>query len=277
MMKRRLLTTEKHKLQSAAYWVMAPAAVSKILSGFESFSSLRQSRSDGILQGRSASKPNSVLPLGFRKVLDTWQGAAALQVLSISGAGLVLLGPSSRSRQTAGATLMFFSNKLSELRNPYGSDGADQMSELIAGYRIVTSLVSDPARSDDLFLRAVNAQVCISYAASGLAKLISSSWRSGVALEKVLKTDLYGRSKLAGFIREKPKLAKALSWSTIAWETAFPVIYLVSPAQARMILLGIKGFHLGIAMTMGLPRFFWAFSSAHAAVIYVIEAKRAAS
>lgn len=268
------MTTENDHLKSAVYWVMAPAAVSKILSGLEALSSSNQYRSDGILQGRSASKLNGAVPKGFRDSLDTWQGAAALQVLSVSGGVLVLLSFANRSRQTLGATMMFVSNKLSEARNPYGSDGADQMSEVIAGYRIITAFVPNETRSDDLFLRAVNAQVCISYVAAGLAKLISSSWRSGVAVEKILKTDLYGRSKLAGFLRERPRLSKALSWSTITWESAFPFIYLATPRQARLILLGIKAFHLGIAMTMGLPRFFWAFSSAHAAVIYVIESQR---
>ncbi|WP_245532360.1 hypothetical protein [Acaricomes phytoseiuli] len=268
------MTTENDHLKSAAYWVMAPAAVSKILSGLEALSASNQYRSDGILQGRSASKPNKILPKRIRTSLDTWQGAAALQVLSISGGVLVLSGFANRPRQTLGATMMFLSNKLSELRNPYGSDGADQMSEVISGYRIITAFVPNKTHSDDLFLRAVNAQVCISYAASGLAKLISSSWRSGVAVEKVLRTDLYGRSKLAGFLRNHPRLSKTLSWSTIAWETTFPLIYLATPVQARRILLAIKAFHLGIAMTMGLPRFFWAFSSAHAAVIYAIESKQ---
>lgn len=169
-----------------------------------------------------------------------------------------------------GAALLFASKKLTEYRNPYGGDGADQMSDVISGYRVLTAAVPDTAVGDDLFLRAVNAQVAHSYVVSGLAKLVSSTWRSGEAVEMVLKTQLYGSSPTAELIRNRPSLGRAVSWLTIVWETAFPFVYVLRTRHAKAALGFVKLFHLGIAVTMGLPRFFWAFSSSHAAVEYVL-------
>jgi len=253
------------------YWVQAPAAVGRLLGAFEAFAALRHYRADGILQGRSSRRPKSVLPVGVRKALDSAGGAMAVEGLTIVGAALILTGRRRRGQQVVGSGLMFLSKKLSELRNPFGGDGADQMSDVISGYRVMTAAIPDRVVGDDLFLRAVNAQVVVSYLASGLAKAISSTWRSGDAIDLVLSTKLYGGSGTARLIRRYPFTGRLLSWTTIGWETAFPIVYLLSPTSARYLLHLVKAFHLGIAVTMGLPRFFWAFSSSHAAVEYVLR------
>ena len=253
------------------YWVQAPAAVGRLLGSFEAFAALRHYRSDGILQGRSSRRSKSLVPLPARKLLDTTGGAVVVEGLAVFGAALVISGLGRRKQQAVGSSLLFLSKKLAELRNPFGGDGADQMSDVICGYRILTIAIPVRNVSDDLFLRAVNAQVVVSYLASGLAKVISSTWRSGDAIDLVLRTKLYGGSGTAALIRKYPTIGRLLSWSTIGWETAYPLVYFMGPLPAKYFLLLIKGFHLGIAVTMGLPRFFWAFSSAHVAVEYVLR------
>jgi hypothetical protein len=255
-----------------AYQVLAPNAIGQLIGGLESLWSIRNYRPNGFLRGRSAVKRDAKLvPLKVRELIDSTPGAVVAHSLGIIGAGLILTSKNSRARQVAGVGVSLLSNRIAEYRNPYGRDGSDQMSGVIYSYRLATALIPETHRADELFLRAVNTQVCIAYAASGLAKLISSTWRSGDALRLVLLTDNYGGTPLAAFIRNHPELGKALSWITIVWESAYPVIYLTDPKTARLILLFVKGFHAGIAVTMGLPRFFWGFSASHSAVEYVIE------
>jgi hypothetical protein len=253
---------------------MAPAAVGRLIGACESLASIKQFGPGGILQGRSARRESAFVPLPVRRALDSTAGSVVIHVAAAIGSSCIILGRSRRSQQIVGAALLFASKALGEYRNPYGGDGADQMSDVISGYRLVTAVVSDKAVGDDLFLRAVNAQVTVSYVASGLAKLISSTWRSGQAVDMVLRTKLYGSSRLAEFIRQRPALGRLVSWTTIAWETGYPMIYRLPPGPASGALALIKFFHLGIAVTMGLPRFFWAFSSSHAAVRYVLSRRR---
>lgn len=250
---------------------MAPAAVGQLIGAAESLTKLQQYRPGAILQGISSRRERSFVPLSLRRTLDSTAGAVAVHVLAAAGALSVVTGRSRRTQQVVGAALLFASKKLTEYRNPYGGDGADQMSDVISGYRVITAAVPDKATGDDLFLRAVNAQVALSYVASGLAKLVSNTWRSGEAVELVLKTRLYGGSPVAEFIRNRPSLGRAISWATIVWETAYPLLYTLRGGQAKVALVFVKLFHLGIAVTMGLPRFFWAFSSSHAAVDYVLS------
>lgn len=259
----------------AVYWTLAPTAVGELIDTVEALTRPNQYGPDGILRGRTAQKTRSRIPLGLRRALDTKAAAVGLKALSAAGAAAVLTGRGRRWQQIAGAAMMFTSHIISDYRNPYGKDGSDQMSEQIAAYRIATALIPARGASDDLFLRAVNLQTALSYVASGSAKAISSSWLSGDALDRVLETRQYGTSFPARMIKANPPMGKLLTWVTIVWECSYPLVYLMSSQQARVALFAIKGFHAGIAATMGLPRFFWGFSSAHAAVAYVIDQRGA--
>jgi hypothetical protein len=252
------------------------AAVAQAINAIEGLCWNGQFKRDGLLAGRSATRQSSLLPRRIRAVLDSHGGSLAIHGIALASAAVQLLAsPRRRKVHLTASALSLVSNKLFETRNPYGRDGADQMLGVIFGYRFITALVPDPEVSDDLFLRAVNAQVAVSYTAAGLAKAISAEWRTGTAMEMIMRTNVYGGTPLAREIVARPWLSSTLSWATIAWESSYPAIYLLSPQQARVALLGIKGFHLGIAYIMGLPRFFWAFGAAHGAVEYVIASKGA--
>lgn len=258
----------------ACYWTLTPAAIGEIISGLESLSRLSDYGDKGLLRGRSALRERSFVPHRVRKALDTAAGAATLRVLAVTGGLLVLTGRTRRRQQIIGSALLLVTNNLIEYRSAFGRDGADQMAGTISGYRVLTATIPDANASDELFLRAVNAQTALSYLASGLAKLVSSTWRSGEALELILRTQQYGDSRTAHWIKQHPSLSKLLTWFTITWETAYPIVYLLPSDKARAFLTGVKTIHLGIAVVMGLPRFFWGFSSAHGAALYVIDASR---
>ncbi|MDF8264758.1 hypothetical protein [Luteipulveratus flavus] len=247
------------------------AAIAQLVNAAEGMVGHRQFGRNALLAGRSATR-TSIVPAPFRRALDTRRGALAVHGLALVGAlGQLAGGPQRRKTHIAAAAASLASNKLFELRNPYGRDGADQMLGVLYSYRVATAVIPDPEISDDLFLRAVNAQATISYAAAGLAKAISAEWLSGNALELILKTNVYGSTPVARAIRERPGISRTLTWSTVIWESSYPLIYLLAPRQAKLALHGMKAFHIGIAYTMGLPRFFWAFSGAHEAISYVIE------
>ncbi|MFF3007410.1 hypothetical protein ACFVTF_31945 [Kitasatospora sp. NPDC057940] len=257
--------------EDAHYWTLAPAAVGEIISGLEALTRTAAYGPNGLLQGLSSKRERSVVPQALRKAIDSRGGAVAIKAMGVVGGALTLTGRRSRAQQIAGAGLMLASSGLSKYRTSFGRDGADHMAALICGYRVLTALVPEAEKSDDLFLRAVNAQTFIAYVTAGAAKAISSTWRSGEALEQVLQTQQYGDSTVAKWLKKSPLLCSSMTWFTIVWETGFPVVYLLAPANARRALAGVKLFHLGIAVTMGLPRFFWGFSSAHAAVLYAVD------
>ncbi|MEV5985548.1 hypothetical protein AB0L85_11050 [Streptomyces sp. NPDC052051] len=257
--------------EDAHYLTLAPAAVGEIISGLESLVQTNAYDPDGLLQGLSGKRERSIVPRSLRQAIDSRAGAIAIKAMGVAGGVLTLTGKKRRAQQIAGAGLMLASSSLSKYRTSFGRDGADHMGSLICGYRVLTSVIPDAKTSDDVFLRAVNAQAFLSYLTAGTAKAISSTWRSGEALEQVLQTQQYGDSGAAKLLKKYPQLCKSLTWFTIAWEVGFPVIYLMTPQNARKAMTGVKLFHLGIAVTMGLPRFFWGFSSAHAAVLYAVD------
>ncbi|MEU8870360.1 hypothetical protein AB0D24_04195 [Streptomyces javensis] len=260
--------------ESARYWTLAPAAVGEIISGLETLTQIPHHGHDGLLRGRAAARERSLVPLPLRRAIDSTAGAVAIQALGVLGGAVTLTGKRRREQQILGAAMMLAANGLGKYRSSFGRDGADHMASLINGYRLVTAAIPDAELSDEMFLRAMNIQVFLAYTTAGAAKVISSSWRSGEALDQILQTRQYGESAAAKFIKSHPALARSMTWFTIVWETGYPIVYFMSPEAARVAMWGVKLFHLGIAVTMGLPRFFWGFSSSHAAVLYVIDRRR---
>jgi hypothetical protein len=251
--------------------MLRTAAVGQLINAVESAANGRQYAPGGVLRGRAQYSRTSRLPKRFRVWLDTEQAAWAIHSLNIAGPVLTLTARGRRKQLIAASAVSFLANKLFEVRNPYGRDGSDQMQTVLHGYRLVSALVPNAERGDDLYLRAVNSQVFLSYFMSGLAKLISSDWRSGEATGMIMKTDLYGGTALAEVVQRYPLTGKVISWSTVAWECSYPAIYLLPPRAIRPALVAVKVFHLSIAYSMGLPRFFWNFSAAHTAVQYVTQ------
>lgn len=251
--------------------MLRTAAVGQLINAVESAASGREYAPEGVLRGRAQNSRTSRFPERFRVWLDTEQAAWMIHGLNITGPLLTLTARGRRKQLIAASAVSFLANKLFEVRNPYGRDGSDQMQTVLHGYRLVSALVPDGERSDDLYLRAVNAQAFLSYFMSGLAKLISSDWRSGQAVGMIMKTDLYGGTAFAGVVQRYPMTGKVISWSTIAWECSYPTIYLLPPRAVGPALTAVKVFHLSIAYSMGLPRFFWNFSAAHEAVRYVSQ------
>lgn len=255
-----------------AYRVLVPNAIGQLVGGLESLWSIKNYRPNGFLRGRAAKRSDrSFISRPIRQAIDTTAGAVVIHSGSVAGSIIILASRNSRAGQLIGTAISLASNQLAQYRNPYGRDGSDQMSSVIYSYRLASGLVRIPQKSDDLFLRAINAQTCVAYTASGLSKLISSTWRSGDALGLIFATSNYGGTVFARFIEKNPWSGKLISWGTIAWESSFPLVYSLDAASATRCLNLVKVFHAGIAVSMGLPRFFWGFAASHIAVEYVIK------
>jgi len=254
---------------------MAPIAIGQILGSVEALTIGPLYRRDGLLRGVSArdQRPGSVRHR-LATVLDAPVTPKVIASVNLAASVALLVGRNRRPMQIAAAAVIGACNRLNEIRTPYGRDGADQMTAVVTQYRALSALVSDRARSDDLFLRAVNMQAGLSYFVSGVSKMFGSSWVQGDAIGEVIQTQAYGSGPAARFLRSRPRFTRLMTWSTPIWEASFPLVYVLPEFWGHGVLVGVKGFHVAVAAVMELPRFFWGFTGSHGAVSYVI-ARRA--
>lgn len=261
--------------QSAVNATMLPIAIGQMISSIESLTTGSLFGRTALLRGTSARsvRAGTLLHTAAR-ILDAPVTPKILATMSFGGAALLLAGHGHRRIQIAGCTVIGACNRLLEIRSPYGRDGADQMTATITQYRSLSALIPDDARSDDLFLRAVNFQAGLSYFVSGVSKLFGSSWVQGDALGEIVQTEAYGGGPAACFIRKHPRLGRLATWATPVWEASFPLIYLLPSRYGRTALAGVKTFHVAVASVMELPRFIWGFFGSHGAVQYVLDGRR---
>ncbi|MFE9370407.1 hypothetical protein ACFYM2_11610 [Streptomyces sp. NPDC006711] len=151
-------------------------------------------------------------------------------------------------------------------RNDYGTDGADQMAALCLLTAAATLVVGGTVGR--LFLGFLAAQLLLSYLIAGVAKLVSRTWRDGSCLAQILSTDAYGSPGIAAILRARPLVAALLGWGVMVLEVTFWVT-LFLPAQPRWGLLAAgAALHIGIAFTMGLSTFVFAFVGAYPALLF---------
>lgn len=150
-------------------------------------------------------------------------------------------------------------------RNMAGFDGSDQMRFLI-WIALTCYFAASTSTAQTLCLAFIAGQAVLSYSTAGIAKAISPIWRQGAAVGEILRTETYGTPWVSKAV-DQFSLSKPLSWATIFFEcTAILFIFLGPQGAIIYIALGL-GFHLGIAITMGLNGFFWSFSATYPALL----------
>jgi hypothetical protein len=143
----------------------------------------------------------------------------------------------------------------------YGHDGSDQMLLLVSGALALAYAFHLKGSSAWIGLWFIVVQSLLSYASSGVSKLISEVWRSGRSLALIFDTAAYGAPQVSKWLSKAPALAFFGSWSVIILECCMPFV-LVVPRAVMVVMLSVAcSFHLGCAVTMGLNCFFWAFVS----------------
>lgn len=168
----------------------------------------------------------------------------------------------------AAVVLLLVTTLAVAFRHSYGMDGSDQMSSILV---IALTLYCLSPTNRIVALAAiwfVALQSCLSYFASGVAKVVSQKWRSGTAVFEVLNTASYGRRDVARLLGDAPRIARLLNWSVVVFECAFPLALIAGGRVALVFFAGGLLLHVGIALCMGLNSFLWAFVATYPAVLY---------
>ncbi|MGN7966047.1 HTTM domain-containing protein [Microbacterium sp. 22179] len=107
----------------------------------------------------------------------------------------------------------------------------------------------------NLALVALAAQVIFVYTSGALFKAGGSPWREGWAIYHPLETVRFGTwPALSDFFMAWGPAVAFLTLGTLFLQAAFPFMLLTRPTRL-IALFGMLGFHLGIAVLMGLPWF----------------------
>jgi mannose-6-phosphate isomerase len=101
--------------------------------------------------------------------------------------------------------------------------------------------------------RLIGLQICYVYLYAFAAKVNSPVWLKGTAMY-----DVFASPSLARWPAEvhQPVPLALITWGTLAFELAFPLLVWQKPFRRYVILAGVL-FHVGIEATMALPMFSW--------------------
>jgi HTTM domain len=159
-------------------------------------------------------------------------------------------------------------------RDPWVTNGGTRLLCIVVIYLIVADLGArfsvDAAlgKPRDRHANAVSAmlhntsmilvivQLCMVYIFSTIYKLDGAAWQQGTGLYYALQDPQFNVSPLVGIVTGNPLLVTLGTYSTLLYQSAFPWLILHPKLKYAMVAIGI-GFHLGIAVMMGL----WWFSA----------------
>jgi hypothetical protein len=154
-------------------------------------------------------------------------------------------------------------NVLAHYRQAFGLDGADQMALLLLMVLLFCFIASSDNRVRLLGLWFIALQLALSYIVSGVAKVLSTEWRSGVAIQGILSTYTYGTGTTRRLVIRSRRLCQILCWSVMLTEIAIPFGLLLGRRGALAALTLGALLHVSIALIMGLNDFVWSFVAAY--------------
>jgi hypothetical protein len=191
--------------------------------------------------------------------------------LSIFGSALVLVAAFERTPSPIGSLIVFVVLISQMLRMPYGLEGSDQMQIVVFGSLTLLNLNPNDETIKAAIVLFISAQACLAYLTAGLAKVVSSQWRSGQAMKGIMATRIYGSIRLHRLFGLWPPGGWIICWLVITFEVTFPVAIVCGPKSALGYLFVGTAFHLAIAVTMGLNCFFWSFISTYPALLWTSQ------
>jgi uncharacterized membrane protein len=112
-------------------------------------------------------------------------------------------------------------------------------------------------------------QLVLSYAISGWAKLRDPQWRTGRALDVLVRLPHYGvPPRLVAILTSRA--ARPSSFAMLAFECGFPIALV--DVRVCVVMLAIAAvFHLTNAVVFGLNRFLWAWLAAFPALLFWVD------
>ncbi len=181
-----------------------------------------------------------------------------------AAASFALILPTSNGVRLGATGISALSQLLINKYTINGSDGAEQYSAII--FAACAMGRTDKGKNVDLAVDFIAAQTVLSYFVAGAVKWLGSEWRNGTAVERVIRTKVYGSRTFYQLLRRWPRVSETLTYQTVAVEALFPLLviskYTRLPALTTMFL-----FHAANARLMGLGRFFIVFTSTYPAVL----------
>ncbi len=103
-------------------------------------------------------------------------------------------------------------------------------------------------------LRLFQLQMCLMYLAAGIQKCRGAEWLDGTAVYYALRLDDSTSFHLPAWIAEQLSWIRLLSWGTIAFELAFPILIWFKIFRWPILVLAV-GFHLFTLYSMNLHLF----------------------
>lgn len=116
-------------------------------------------------------------------------------------------------------------------------------------------------------VRAVGLQLCVVYFVAGIMKARGQTWLDGSALYASCADREFGWPGVTDRIADNTLLMSVLGPFTILFQLAFPFLFLLNRRTRSLIVLIAMGFHVSIALSMGLLSFAAFFIAAELAVI----------
>ena len=200
------------------------------------------------------------------------KGVAATLAVRLA-AGTVLIVTSSTLTIMMALTLLIVTYWLIAERSGFGADGSDQMGQLVC---IGTLLIAIGKACDDPMLSfsgvlLIAGQLTVSYFVAGFAKMLSPTWRSGLALVGVMNTHGYGHPIANRISGGSASFSLVFCWIVILGETLFPIAMIAPAGVLGCVLLLFAIFHLSNAFFMGLNTFVWSFIACYPSVVLLNE------
>jgi hypothetical protein len=196
-------------------------------------------------------------------------GVRAVLGLRVLALALVLCSPPQSYVFSLGLAFLIGTTILLRWRTGYDEEGSDRMNTVV----LITLFLCVNPMSTPFTLHAgtwfIALQSCLSYAASGIAKIASASWRNGDAVYRILSTKTYGMEPIGPFLQNRRALRLLLSWSVMSVEALFPLaLVLPVPCSCLLLFCGLI-FHVLVAFIMGFNCFFWAFVATYPSILAV--------
>ena len=140
--------------------------------------------------------------------------------------------------------------------------GSDAMSFVLLSGLLLLSCNEGGARVQTAGLYWIKGQVVLSYFLSGLRKFGNREWRSGQALQRILRAWPGGRRASFQWIQNSSFVAQIASILILGFQIGFPLVLMEGVPRWIFLMAGV-GFHLLNHFIFGLNRFFWVWISAY--------------
>jgi predicted DCC family thiol-disulfide oxidoreductase YuxK len=183
---------------------------------------------------------------------------AAVRLMMIAlGISASLLVVQLWTRLATIATFVLFT--LLMFRTPELGDGGDNIAQLALLYMMALLPAAAAGRPGsirvwvhNLAAAAVCVQVCIVYFVAGFAKAHGDAWQNGTALYLISQVEWFSQPATKPFFANA-MIATLGAYATVVFQLWFPVA-VFSRLKPVFVVLAL-GFHVGIAVSMGLLTF----------------------